>query len=555
VEIGTRLGRATLPLALLLAAAAVAVFVSLAVHRLWVNDDAFITFRYASHIAAGHGYVWNVAAPERVEGGTSLLWTLLAALAVRVHVDPVAFALLAGLVAGALVLVAVFAGAWRFLGTGPVSALGGVVLLVGQRQFVLWSVSGMETSAGALVGLAATLRWIHEARSLESGVPTRPAAAARGWANALARGWGSGLLFFLGSLVRPEMPLLHLAAGIGLVVARPTRPALRLAIASGLVHAVGLALLTAGRLTYFGQAFPNPFYVKVGAWQWEAGWRFLGEFLLQNRIWPWMLIVLLALPDMWRRVPAATAVLGVQVLAWMVWLAAIGGDVWEFRMMVAVLPMLSLLVVLGIDALVRRARRRFFAAAVAVLLVGMLADSQLQALRQPFRPYDHAFSVTDLARGGEYMRLEANVLAPYLTPEDRVCTGWSGVFPYFTGAWHLDPWGLNDRAIARRPLESGRVLYHQRHATWSDVVARRVVVCDLFNHFVFPHAFDPGSPRRVVPWVEPGVPVYSVPLGEGRYWIFTSALPGEAVEAWLAARGLRIESVAPLPSGWPSLGA
>lgn len=545
--------RAALPVALVLLALGIAIFVYLAVQRAWVNDDAFITFRYAVHLATGHGYVWNTIDPERVEGSTSLGWTLLASLAVRGHVDPVAFAHAAGLVAGALVLVGVCVGAWRVLGTGPLWALTGVALLCTQRQLVVWSVSGMETSAAALVDLAATLRLLGEARD-PRGPGDAPSISADGWRSVFGRAWGSGLLFFLGSLLRPETPLLHLAAGIGLVAASRTRGTLRLVIASGMVHALALGVLTVGRIAYFGQPLPNPFYVKVGALQWGAGLRFLGQYLVQNRAWPWFVIVLLGLPHAWRRARLATAVLGSQVLVWGVWLAAIGGDVWEFRMLVPVLPLLALWVTVTLAALVRGARRSPLLSVVAALLVVVLGDSQLQALRQGFRTYDDAFSVEELARGSEYMWLEATILAPYLTPRDRVCTGWSGAFPYRTEAWHLDPWGLNDRSIARRPIEASRVLYHQRHAVWRDIVDRKVVVCDVFNHFLFPQVFDATIPRQVVPWVDPGVPIYSVRVGEGQYWVFASALPRTVVDAWLAARRLRVESVAPLPAGWPSLG-
>ncbi|MFQ5416191.1 MAG: hypothetical protein ACE5FL_03975 [Myxococcota bacterium] len=40
-------------------------------------DDAYISFRYAGNLVAGHGLVFN--AGEYVEGFTNLLWTLLIA--------------------------------------------------------------------------------------------------------------------------------------------------------------------------------------------------------------------------------------------------------------------------------------------------------------------------------------------------------------------------------------------------------------------------------------------------------------------------------------------
>src|SRR5262245_47172735 len=51
------------------------------------NEDAYITFRFAEKLAAGHGLVYNDG--ERVMGFTSLPWTLWCALGVVLRVDPV----------------------------------------------------------------------------------------------------------------------------------------------------------------------------------------------------------------------------------------------------------------------------------------------------------------------------------------------------------------------------------------------------------------------------------------------------------------------------------
>src|SRR5215213_5688672 len=72
----------------LLAAAATTVIAALAVllSRLTL-DDAYITFRYARHLAEGYGLgAWNHTG-EHVEGYSSLLWMLLLAGAARLGVD------------------------------------------------------------------------------------------------------------------------------------------------------------------------------------------------------------------------------------------------------------------------------------------------------------------------------------------------------------------------------------------------------------------------------------------------------------------------------------
>src|SRR5512138_2794050 len=50
-------------------------------------DDANIYFVYARNVANGHGFVYNVGG-ERVEGFTSLLWTLVSALVFKISRYP-----------------------------------------------------------------------------------------------------------------------------------------------------------------------------------------------------------------------------------------------------------------------------------------------------------------------------------------------------------------------------------------------------------------------------------------------------------------------------------
>src|SRR5213075_1752282 len=65
-------------------------------------DDAFIFYRYAKNLVHGHGLVYNVG--ERVEGITSLLWTLLIAAGISAGGDAVAVGHWLGVVSGSVLL-------------------------------------------------------------------------------------------------------------------------------------------------------------------------------------------------------------------------------------------------------------------------------------------------------------------------------------------------------------------------------------------------------------------------------------------------------------------
>jgi hypothetical protein len=60
-------------------------------------DDANIYFVYAKNFAGGHGFVYNVGG-ERVEGFTSILWTLVCALIFRISAYPELMLLLLSIV-------------------------------------------------------------------------------------------------------------------------------------------------------------------------------------------------------------------------------------------------------------------------------------------------------------------------------------------------------------------------------------------------------------------------------------------------------------------------
>jgi hypothetical protein len=102
-------------------------------------EDAYITFRYAANLVAGHGLVYNLG--ERVMGFTSLPWTLWCALGLGLHVDPVAWtrgtSLLADL--GTLWL------GWQMLSGS--ARLSFSVFFAGWPLFAAAAGSGLETSA------------------------------------------------------------------------------------------------------------------------------------------------------------------------------------------------------------------------------------------------------------------------------------------------------------------------------------------------------------------------------------------------------------------------
>lgn len=215
-------------------------------------DDAFIFFVYARNLADGHGFVYNVGG-EAVEGFTSLLWTLICALAIRVTTTPleILLAINVALVAlsASLVVLATRALApasrwWTWIA----AAFG--IALVSDFSYLTWNTITLMDNAlwsTLLTGLTA-LTSLGDARSRR-------------------RSAGVAVLIGLLVLTRPEAvlwaPLFIAILAVRAAQQATLRAALAAAIAPAVVFALTLGGLTAFRLAYFGYPLPNTFYAKM----------------------------------------------------------------------------------------------------------------------------------------------------------------------------------------------------------------------------------------------------------------------------------------------------
>jgi hypothetical protein len=192
-------------------------------------DDAFITYRYAENLAAGHGLVFNPGAPwEPVLGTTTLLYALLMAGCASLGLDLVHASLglnLACDAASAVLLV-------HLLGRRPVVATAAVLGFAGLPELARISVGGMESPVFLLLALAAC-------RASQAG---RPALA--------------GALTAATCLTRPEGVLLA-----GILAAPLVRRPRDLARYAAPVVAVGLVAILA-LVAVYGTPIPQSVTAK-----------------------------------------------------------------------------------------------------------------------------------------------------------------------------------------------------------------------------------------------------------------------------------------------------
>lgn len=392
-------------------------------------DDAFISFRYARHLASGHGLVFNLNEPA-VEGYSSLVWVLILAAGARLG----------------LALPALSQGLGLALGIGT-------LLAVARRRLL------------AAAGLVLSLSWLyHTLNGLETCLMTflvtvltclrldTPRRRVLGMAVA-------GLL----AITRPEGLLFVLvwAAAVHLADRRVHRFEIRLVLAALAVFAAQ----TLVRLAVYGEWIANsaraktlPLDVALG-----PGVIDLGFFLVLGSACG--LLPLLALAGAVRA--ARSGEEGKEALARVLFLAlllpalaASGGDsfaLWRFYV-----PLLPALFVAAADGLESLLAARPWPAERLALARGLAAAVLGAALTFPW-----SRSLPDIQRESFWVHHWGDVglrLARVVPPGTTLAMGPVGALPYRSELPTLDILGLNDPHIARaEPDLSTYMPGHMRH--------------------------------------------------------------------------------------------
>jgi arabinofuranosyltransferase len=392
-------------------------------------DDAFISYRYAQHLARGSGLVWNIG-QEPTEGYTNFLFVILLAAGIRLGIDPLT---------GSLVLN----------GFGIIAVAVSIYLLTKMPEFFIQSIpwriavttattcsslllvnafSGLETGfwAGLLLAGGFCARQFHSSHSV------RDISAFT-------------IVLFFASLTRPETIVLF-AAWVAILFFF-THEYKKLTLAVGAYALAGTVYL-AWKYSYFGYLLPNPFYVKaassLGA---SGGISYVASYVRDN--WP-LLIILPTLGFLSRkRLSKSTMLLSPPLLLLVIYLffdPLMGGN---YRFLVpAHLVMMALAYIL-IAIMMDRNRmpliRKLNLAIVFLLLLVPDIMFPIRALAYP-------------SWNGLFLSEEQVGKTIRTIPEHEkivIALGDTGVLPYYSEARVLDLVGLNDNQIARRARANG----------------------------------------------------------------------------------------------------
>jgi hypothetical protein len=478
------------------------------VHR-FVQDDAFISFRYAQHLARGQGLTWNVGEPP-VQGFSNLLWTLAIALGMRLGADPVATSTVLGLAAFAGTLVATDA-ATRALGCKRWASWFAVVWVGTSYSASCYATGGLETAAQACLFTWAIV-FALRARRVR-------------WALALSIVAGVLLWLRLDSAV-------VLAVVLGFAAWPVRRDGARLAVLLA-PAALMAAALVAFDLRTFGSVLPNTFYAKVpgfDARSLQSGAEYVLAFLRQYGLLPFALLVAAVVPRLARDqdprlLPVAC------VVVWTAYVVWVGGDFMEFRFVVPVLPMaFALLATVLFGALASRAIAAALAAAIVVASFAFeyatydepfqqdgAGIETIHGLRAHLEAPDQAWAATGRELGRAFGHDSGVTIA----------AGACGAVPYYSELRTVDVFGLSDPWVARNGRARERRPGHRRLAPLSYLVEQRV------NLLWFPpwDLADPEMPPDAAIVRVPVTPVHT----ESLFYLVRSPAVDEVIrrEGWL----------------------
>ncbi|HEX7597168.1 MAG TPA: hypothetical protein VF518_03075, partial [Polyangia bacterium] len=228
----------------------------------FVNDDAYISFRYAANLAEHGQLVFNLG--ERVEGFTNFLWTVILAVGIKLGQGPVTASRFLGVALGVGTLALVVRMSLRLSHQRPSAwHLVAPVLLASMGAFACWCTGGLETQLftflsflgfDLLLGEISAQHGCASAAAFALAAMTRPEGLLF---------FGLGAFFRLLTVVGRErriLPRRHEWAWLGLF----------------LTLFVPYFLW---RWRYFGWPFPNTFYVKSSGGQ---GTYTLGGYYLRR---------------------------------------------------------------------------------------------------------------------------------------------------------------------------------------------------------------------------------------------------------------------------------
>ena len=311
-----------------------ALFLYLCSQSFFVQDDAFITFRYVRNFLNGNGLVFNKG--EYVEGYTSFLWVMILAITSLFKFNIQNTAQYISLFFGLATLPLTYLLSCRFnfdtvTNKQKISAITfnliPVFLLSVTGAFSYWSVSGMETSLFVFLVLLGI--YFNIENSSNDKINLKFVST-----------------FMLASLTRPEgFFFFALILLYTFITSRQYSVKRNNTLKELYIFLIPYTLYLSLRLIYYGYPFPNTFYAKAGFtdFYFLRGIAYFTDFTAAYLLYGVMLLLPFILLRV-QKVRGRISLLMIIIYIYIVSMIIIGGDVLPMhRFFLPILPLIYIL--------------------------------------------------------------------------------------------------------------------------------------------------------------------------------------------------------------------
>lgn len=424
----------------------------------FIQDDAFISFRYAQHLVEGKGLVWNVG--EKVEGYTNFLWVLIIAFILNLGIDPVSFCFFIGPLLLAASLFFTYKTAFLMFQSKH-KALLTIILLGTNYSFSAYATGGLETQLQALLFISSFYLFT---RSFLKNI----------WPD-------STLLTF--SLLATAALLTRLDSSLFLIILFPAiivfifkQPiSFSKKLIKSAILITPMSLITGTwliwKLSYYGDIFPNTFYLKAqGTTLIFRGIYYVSVFFLFYYLFIFPILWIKNFKQLRTRLTFPLLFLFAFIFIWIIYIIKVGGDFMEFRFFIPILPHLFILFLWTFFIVIRQKKQQ------RSLIATLIICSFCYALF--FSGTKGTESIKGLKRyiTKKHWPEIGKILGKSLkySPDITIAVSAAGAIPYYSRLKTIDVLGLNDAWVARHGIPFQKRPAHTKIATGEYLLQRKV---------------------------------------------------------------------------------
>lgn len=426
----------------------------------FIQDDAYISYRYIENFLNGDGLVYNIG--ERVEGFTNFGWVVYLILWGALGLNYIFISQITGFLFGAGIIVLTYFIAMSVFGKNKLLSSVSIMLVAFNLSLANWSPAGLETAAFGFFAMLSVYLFIQ-------------------------RSWWLIFSILMAVWIRPDGVVI--AGLLILIEAITTRRMPKLTITC---NAVALALsvpFVAFKYIYYGSIIPNPFYAKTGfnLAHLLSGLEYTGTYLSDYAFYGAGLVIPLLF---YKRLSKSARVVWWMSVLFTLYIVLIGGDVLKVHRFF--LPIFGTTAILSILSL-QFAAEKFFShsqrpAVILTVTAGLVALTL-------YLPFDFVKRYNGFERSFTHkMRTKAIRMKETDSTNFSVALPTIGIFGYeLIGHRIVDMVGLTDSTIAKHseePIEG-------MQTTWKEVKHNsEYLLSSNLDYIIFSTDLKPSAPAE-----------------------------------------------------------